>query len=63
MVLSGDLSQIVVESARLTLRSFTAADAAESFVEANARIARFMSWNPPRSEGEYRSICRERSPR
>jgi hypothetical protein len=39
MVLSGDLSQTLITSARVTLRAFTAADAAESFAEANARIA------------------------
>jgi hypothetical protein len=53
MVLSGDLSQTLIRSARLTLRAFTAADAAESFAEANARIARYMSWNPPASETEH----------
>jgi len=56
MELSGDLSQICVTSARLTLKSFTAADAAESFAGANARVAKYMSWNPPASESEYRSI-------
>ena len=56
MVLSGDLSQTLMTSARLTLRAFTEADAAESFAEANARIAKFMSWNPPASEGECKAI-------
>jgi RimJ/RimL family protein N-acetyltransferase len=56
MLLSGDLSQTCITSARLTLRAFTAADAAESFAEANARIAKFMSWNPPAYETEYRTI-------
>jgi RimJ/RimL family protein N-acetyltransferase len=58
MVLSGDLSQTLITSARLTLRAFTAADAAESFAEANARIAKYMSWNPPASAGEYQTIWR-----
>ncbi len=58
MVLSGDLSQTLITSARLTLRAFTAADAAESFAEANARIAKFMSWNPSASEREYKAIWR-----
>jgi RimJ/RimL family protein N-acetyltransferase len=57
MILSGDLSQTLITSARLTLRAFTAADAAESFAEANARIAKFMSWNPPASECEFKAIC------
>jgi RimJ/RimL family protein N-acetyltransferase len=59
MLLSGDLSQILITSARLTLRAFTAADAAESFAEANARIAKYMSWNPAASESEYEAIWRE----
>ena len=56
MVLSGDLSQTLITSGRLTLRAFTAADAAESFAEANARIAKFMSWNPPASQTEFKTI-------
>lgn len=56
MVLSGDLSQALIRSVRLTLRAFTAADAAESFAEASTRIANFMSWNPAASETEYRAI-------
>jgi RimJ/RimL family protein N-acetyltransferase len=56
MVLSGDLTQVRISTERLTLRSFTAADAHESFVEANARIARYMSWNPAGSEDEYRLV-------
>ena len=56
MVLSGDLPQTLIRSAHLTLRAFTAADAAESFAEANARIATYMSWNPSASETEYKAI-------
>ncbi len=56
MRLSGDLSRVEFESARLTLRSFTAADAPESFAEANERIAKYMSWNPAASEEEFRAI-------
>jgi RimJ/RimL family protein N-acetyltransferase len=56
MLLSGDLSQTFITSARLTIRAFTAADAAESFAEANAGVAKFMSWNPPASETEFRTI-------
>jgi RimJ/RimL family protein N-acetyltransferase len=56
MVFSGDLSQTLMASARLTLRALTAADAAEAFAEANARIAKFMSWNPPASERELKAI-------
>jgi|HubBroStandDraft_3_1064219.scaffolds.fasta_scaffold65331_1 RimJ/RimL family protein N-acetyltransferase len=56
MVLSGDLSHTLITSARLVLRAFKAADAAESFEEASATIARFMSWNPPASETEFETI-------
>jgi RimJ/RimL family protein N-acetyltransferase len=56
MLLSGDLSQTHITSARLTMRAFTAADAAESFAEANDRVAKFMSWNPPASETEFKTI-------
>jgi|SRR5579871_131295 len=56
MVLGGDLSQISLQTARLTLRSFTAADATESFVAADASVARYMSWNPPVSEAEFETI-------
>jgi hypothetical protein len=56
MVLSGDLSQTLITSARLTLRAFTAADAAESFEKAKARIAKYMSWNPPASAMEFQPI-------
>jgi RimJ/RimL family protein N-acetyltransferase len=56
MVLSGDLYQTLITSERLTLRAFTAVDAAETFAEANARIATYMSWNPPASEKEFKAI-------
>jgi hypothetical protein len=56
MLLSGDLSQTFITSARLTIRAFIAEDAAESFAEANARVAKFMSRNPPASEMEFRTI-------
>lgn len=59
MLLSGDLSQILITSARMTLRAFKATDAAESFEEANAAIAQFMSWNPPASESEFEAIWQE----
>ena len=56
MVLSGDLSHTLITSARMALRAFKAADAAESFEEASATIARFMSWTPPASETEFKTI-------
>jgi RimJ/RimL family protein N-acetyltransferase len=56
MLLSGDLSRTLITSARLTIRAFTGADAAESFAEANARVAKFMSRNPPAFETEFKTI-------
>jgi RimJ/RimL family protein N-acetyltransferase len=58
MLLSGDLSRTLIRSARLTLRAFRAADAAETFAEANARIAKYMSRNPPASEQEFAILWR-----
>jgi hypothetical protein len=52
------LSQTYITSARLTMRAFTAADAAVSFAEANDHVAKFMSWNPPASDTEFRTIWR-----
>jgi RimJ/RimL family protein N-acetyltransferase len=60
MLLSGDLSVTLITSARLTLRASRVADAAESFAESNARIAEFMSWNPPASEREIKVMARAR---
>ena len=54
--MSGDLSQTLIMSARLTLRAFTAADAAETFTETSARITKYMSWNTPTSEEEFKVI-------
>ena len=59
MLLSGDLSHVEITSPRLILRSTTAADGDEAFREANASIARFMSWNPPASRDEFDGILRE----
>ena len=41
MFLSGDLSQTVIASERLTLRALTTVDAADSYGEVTARIAKF----------------------
>jgi RimJ/RimL family protein N-acetyltransferase len=56
MLLSGDLSQTSITSARLVLRATTAADAADAFQYSNAAIAKFMSWSPPTSKEELESI-------
>jgi RimJ/RimL family protein N-acetyltransferase len=56
MRLSGDLSKVGFSSARLTMTSFAAADVADSFAEANERIATYMSWNPSSSEADHRAV-------
>ena len=56
MFLSGDLSQTLIASERLTLRALTTVDAADSYGEVTARIAKFMSWSPPTSEREFETI-------
>jgi RimJ/RimL family protein N-acetyltransferase len=58
MLLSGDLSSVEIISARLILRSTTAADGDEACAEANASVALFMSWNPPASRDEFGGIHR-----
>src|SRR3974390_3765032 len=40
-----DLRYVALTSARLTLRSFTAADAAEAFAHATPTVTRFMAWD------------------
>jgi hypothetical protein len=60
VLLSGDLSRTTITSNRLVLRSFTASDAIEAFKEANATIARFMSWNPAASLEAFEALWRER---
>ncbi len=57
MDLSGDLSNVSITSARLTRKSFTPADATETFAAGTPRIAKFMSWNPPASEADHRALC------
>lgn len=41
-----DLTSIAFRSARLSFRSFTPADAPESFRHATATVTRFLSWEP-----------------
>jgi RimJ/RimL family protein N-acetyltransferase len=49
----------VITSERLVLRAFTASDAVESFEEADATVARYMSWNPAASLEAFAPIWRE----
>lgn len=57
MLLSGDLSQTHIASARLTLRAFTQTDIAETFAAITPNVTRYMSWNPPESADAHRAIC------
>lgn len=41
-----DLTNIVFHSSRLSFRSFTPADAPDSFRHATATVTRFLSWEP-----------------
>jgi RimJ/RimL family protein N-acetyltransferase len=57
MLLSGDLSETCIASARLTLRAFTAADATDSFAAITPNVTRYMSWNVPESEDAHHAVC------
>jgi hypothetical protein len=60
MRLSGDLAQTRITSARLTPQAAsTAVDAIDSYRAANARIAKFMLWNPPSSKSEFEAISQQ----
>ena len=54
-----DLRAIAIESKRLSLRSFTGADAAESFAAATVVVTRFMGWDPSPSPAAFAEIWRE----
>jgi RimJ/RimL family protein N-acetyltransferase len=58
-----DLSAVAIESKRLSLRSFTGADAAESFAAATLDVTRFMGWDPSPSPAAFAEIWHEWLPR
>ena len=58
-----DLSAVAIESRRLSLRSFTGADAAESFAAATLVVTRFMGWDPAPSPAAFAEIWHEWLPR
>ena len=47
------MNSIVLESRRLALRTFEAADAADVFACITPAITRFMTWEPPPSQGAF----------
>ena len=53
-----DLRNVALTSARLTLRSFTAADAGEAFACANPTVTRFMAWDPSPSPAAFAEVWR-----
>jgi RimJ/RimL family protein N-acetyltransferase len=58
-----DLRSIALTSLRLSLRSFTAADAAESFAATTPTLTRFMSWDPSPSLEAFADVWRAWLPR
>jgi RimJ/RimL family protein N-acetyltransferase len=58
-----DLRAVAIESKRLSLRSFTGADAAESFAAATVVITRFMGWDPSPSPAAFAEVWQEWLPR
>ena len=58
-----DLRAVAIESKRLSLRSFTGADAAESFAAATLAVTRFMGWDPSPSPAAFAEIWHEWLPR
>jgi RimJ/RimL family protein N-acetyltransferase len=58
-IANSDLRRIDLASARLTLRSFTQADAAEAFAAATRTLTRFMGWDPSPSLSAFAEVWRE----
>ena len=56
--MTNDLRHVALASPRLTLRSFTAADAADAFAHATPAITRFMAWDPSPSLAAFAEIWR-----
>jgi RimJ/RimL family protein N-acetyltransferase len=54
-----DLRAVAIESSRLSLRSFTGADAAESFAAATVVLTRFMGWDPSPSPAAFAEVWHE----
>jgi RimJ/RimL family protein N-acetyltransferase len=54
-----DLLAVAIDSKRLSLRSFTDADAANSFASATAAVTRFMGWDPSPSPAAFAEIWQE----
>lgn len=53
-----DLRSIALTTSRLSVRSFTAADAADSFAAATPPLTRFMPWDPSPSLSAFAEVWR-----
>ena len=58
-----DLRGITLVSERLSLRSFTPADAPETFAAASPKITRYMAWDPSPSLEDFAEVWRQWLPR
>jgi RimJ/RimL family protein N-acetyltransferase len=58
-----DLRAVAIEYKRLSLRSFTEADAAESFAAATVVVTRFMGWDPSPSPAAFADVWHEWLPK
>jgi RimJ/RimL family protein N-acetyltransferase len=58
-----DLTNVSIRSPRLLLRSFTAADAPESFANSTPTLTRYMGWDPTPTPSAFAEIWREWLPR
>jgi RimJ/RimL family protein N-acetyltransferase len=59
MPAASDLRALALTTARLSLRSFTAADAVDSFAAATPTLTRFMGWDPSPSLSTFADVWRE----
>jgi RimJ/RimL family protein N-acetyltransferase len=57
--MTADLRSIALTSARLSLRSFIAADAPESFAASTTTLTRFMGWDPSPSLKAFAEVWSE----
>jgi len=51
-----DLRGVALATSRLSLRSFTAADAVDSFQAATPTLTRFMAWDPSPSLSAFAEV-------
>ena len=54
-----DLRTVALATTRLSLRSFTPADAAESFAASTPTLTRFMRWDPSPSPAAFAEVWHE----